>query len=63
VTYLNLKHGTYDDWMDTLSMVSENFDAVFVASPVNRANSCYRDLWCKGELTVAGQAIADFLDN
>jgi len=58
VTYLNVKHGNRDDWVNALE-ISTQFDAVFVATIWKQ---CYRALYCNGQLTLAGEEFLKFLE-
>ena len=68
-TYFNIKYGSYAEWKDSLALVLEEMDAIFVASP--RANpffyswgysTCFRALMCKGDFTDAGIAYLELLE-
>ena len=65
VTFFNLKHGSYSEWLDSLSLVWPVVDGLFIYAPQSSPSHppCYRSLICNGELTIAGQAVVDFMDN
>jgi len=71
-SFINCKYCDYQEWRNILDLAYDNTDAVFVFA--NRPPKvsveywgsswrCYRSLICDGHLTVAGQAVTDFIQS
>ena len=63
-SYLGCKECSYDRWISILELAHDNTNAVFIANNQDPwPDVCYRSLICNGELTIAGQALEDFINN